>query len=464
MKYGSLLKLILFGFICAFIVTSCVKDGAMGPAGEDGKDGIDGIDGKDGTNGKDGSDGKDGVDGDLTCLSCHTALNMDAKETQYAKSDKGARSARSGKYCARCHSTEGFQEIVTMGSFFVTNEMLNGTKISCAACHKHAAFDFGDDPASKIFRTTAPVYLNYQNYNLTTNAYVKTKATDYGEANNLCANCHQIRGTTVATYTDPNNPVKPVTAGVKFTQQAYFPIANGSGISESTPVKYRAATNFSIHEGANQPDYLISKGGYEYTGKVYTRITTHSSYKCIDCHFNALDAAETTGGHTMKVNLSDPNCTTCHDLTTKIPETFASITAKLIELGDLLAERKVFKKTASTSSSALNGYTYSAQPSHDFYGTLLPTVSDTTAYALTLTSKNAPSASTGLLVYNSEVTWAVDKDFANRIGREWTYGELGAAFNFTYVNSVATTENKGIHNPRYAMDLLQTSIDYLKAN
>lgn len=454
MTYKSFLKIILFGFVCLFIATSCVKEGPIGPAG---------VDGKDGTN---GTDGKDGVDGDVTCLICHTSANMEAKEAQYEMSDKGERTARTGKYCAKCHSTEGFQETVTMGTFWVNNEMLNGTKIGCAACHKHLAFDFGTDPVSKIYRTTAPVYLNYENYNLTTNAYVKTKATNYKGSNNLCANCHQVRGTTVATYTDPNNPVKPVTTGVKFTQQAYFPIANVAGsIAESNPVKFRAATNFSIHEGANQPDYLISRGGYEYTGKTYTRNTKHSTSECTECHFNALDATGATGGHTMKVNLKDPGCTSCHDLTTKIPQTLATINSKLIELGDLLAARKVFKKTASTSASALNGFTYSAQPSHDFYGTLLPTEASAPAtYALTLTSKNAPSPTTGLLVYNSEVTWAADTDFANRIGREWKYGELGAAFNFTYVNTVATPANRGIHNPIYALELLQTSIDYLKAN
>jgi hypothetical protein len=68
------------------------------------------------------------------------------------------------------------------------------------------------------------------------------------------------------------------------------------------------------------------------------------------------------------------------------------------------------------------------------------------------------------LVYNNVVTWATDTDFANRIGREWKYGELGAAFNFAYVNTVVTIANKGIHNPIYALELLQTSIDYLKAN
>ena len=53
MKYNSLLKLVLFGFICAFMATSCVKEGPMGPAGADGSD---------------GSDGAAGVDGKISCL------------------------------------------------------------------------------------------------------------------------------------------------------------------------------------------------------------------------------------------------------------------------------------------------------------------------------------------------------------------------------------------------------------
>jgi nitrate/TMAO reductase-like tetraheme cytochrome c subunit len=434
-------------FILTCIVQSCVKEGPMGLTGDAGADGKNGVNGK---------------DANSSCLNCHQVSFMASKEAQYELSDKGGRTARSGKYCARCHSTEGFQEITTMGTFFVTNEMLNGTKITCAACHKHSGFDFGTDTISKILRTTAPVYLSYENYNVATNAYLATKATDFGPANNLCANCHQVRGTTVATYTDPANPVTPVTTPVKFTQHAYFPIANVTGsITQNTLVKFRFGTNFSIHEGANQPEYLMSKGGYEYAGKTYTRKTAHSADKCTNCHFNAFDgiSAVKTGGHTMKVNLKDPKCVACHDLTAKIPATLVTISAKLTELGDLLAARKVFKKTTNSSGVV----SYSAQPSHDFYGTLLPTKASAPAtYALTLTNKNLPSTTTGLLVYNSEVGWTADTDFANRIGREWTYGELGAAYNYTYVNTVATAANKGIHNTIYALELLQSSIDYLK--
>ena len=165
----------------------------------------------------------------------------------------------------------------------------------------------------------------------------------------------------------------------------------------------------------------------------------------------------------MAVNLKDPKCVACHDLTTKIPATLATINAKLAELGDLLVAKKLYYKSVSTSSSAINGFRYFVQPSHDFFGTLLPTTASApTTYALSLSSRNYVSTTTGLLVYNSEVNWSVDNDYANRIGREWTYGELGAAFNFTYVSTTASAANRGVHNPTYALELLQSSIDYLK--
>jgi hypothetical protein len=441
----NLIKLLSLLTFTGFILTSC--EGPMGMAGADGLNGL------------------DGKDANSSCIKCHTAANWSAKEAQYESSDKGERTARSGKYCAMCHSTEGFKEVVSMGTFNTTNEMLNGTKIGCAACHKHSNFDFSGDTASQVLRTVAPVYTNWNNFNMTTFAYARTNASDYKNTNNLCANCHQYRGTRSPLYSDLTpNIIPPATvsvpvANVKFTEVPYFPIVNTTS-NEQTLVKFRTGTNFSLHEGANQADYLISKNGYEYTGKTYTRTTTHSKSTCIDCHFNQYNATANTGGHTMRVNLTDPKCVTCHNIASRRTTTIAAIEAKLTTLGDLLAARKVFKKTTNSSGVV----SYSALPTHDFYGTLLPTTSSTTKFALTLTTANAPSLTTGLLVYNSNVTWANDTDFANRKGREWKYGELGAAWNFTYVNTVATTANKAVHNPVYAMELLQTSIDWLNAN
>ena len=437
----NLIRLLLLLTVVIFITTSC--EGPMGPAGKDANE---------------------------SCVMCHNATKMDAIQAQYDLSDKGTRSARTGKYCARCHSTEGFKEITTMGTFVVSNEMLNGTKITCEACHKHSNFDFATSPdtVSEILRTLAPVYTNLNNYNYTTQAYARTNSSDYPGLNNLCSNCHQYRGLTSPLYSDPTPPVgpptAPVSANVKYTDLPYFPIANVNS-NELTTVKYRAGTGFGIHEGANQGDYLQGKNGYEYTGKTYTRTWKHSSASCTDCHFNTFDPVTGTGGHTMKVNKNDPTCVACHngtnDIPTKRAATLAAIQGKLTELGDLLAARKVFKKTTSGTT-----VTYAAQFSHDFYGNLLPNpnLAPTTKYALTLTTANVPSPTTGLLTYNKNVAWAVDTDIANRIGREWKYGELGAAWNFTYVNTTSDPANIAVHNPTYALQLLQTSIDWLKAN
>jgi hypothetical protein len=137
------------------------------------------------------------------------------------------------------------------------------------------------------------------------------------------------------------------------------------------------------------------------------------------------------------------------------------IDAKLVELGDLLAARKVFKKTTSGTGTV----SYSALPSHDYYGTLFPTTSSTTLFGISLTNYNTTSPTTGLVVYASTVKLGKDTDYANRIGREWKYGELGAAYNYGYIRSESPSgTNRGVHNPVYALQLLQKSIDWLKAN
>ncbi len=61
------MKLFTYGLIFfSLAITSCSKDGAVGPAGTagtNGTNGIDGTDGTNGTNGENGTDGEDGTDG-----------------------------------------------------------------------------------------------------------------------------------------------------------------------------------------------------------------------------------------------------------------------------------------------------------------------------------------------------------------------------------------------------------------
>ena len=405
----NLTRLLLVLFAAGLLFTAC--EGPMGPAGKDANE---------------------------VCLTCHNTPNQDAKLAEYhlSKHYFGTSSARNTKYCARCHTSEGFQEITGNGKFVVASEIPMGTRISCTTCHKHRAFDFADDTATFVLRTTTPIALNYNN-NATT--------TDFGLINNLCVTCHQIRGATAVNYTDGTGAVKT------FNQLPFFPLNNSK---ESTTVKYQVGQSFAVHDG-NQSNLFAGINAYEYVGKNYTRIWKHSANACTDCHMNEYNADTQTGGHSLIVNKDA--CTTCHQGVDKLTPIQTSIDAKRIELAELLATRKVFKK--STNSSGV--VSYAAEPSNDFYGVLFPNTQSPTIFATAFVSANTVGPTSGILVYANTITLAADNDYANRIGREWKYGELGAAYNYGYITSELSL---GVHNPTYAMQVLQNSIDWLKAN
>jgi hypothetical protein len=427
MKLQRFFKLSIFALALMSFGSACIKEGPPG---------------KDGTNGTNGATGAAGKDANSTCLTCHSTANMTAKDEQYklSKHFYGTTSARNGKYCARCHTNEGFKEITSQDKFFVSNDIPNATRISCETCHSHTTFEFGTDNGPLILTTTDPIYLNYFN---------NAKTQDFGKVNNLCCTCHQIRGVTSVNYTDANGKVQT------FNQLPYFPL---DASKQNTTVKYTVGTNFSVHDG-NQSNLFAGINGYEFSGKTYTRIWKHSTNDCTDCHMNTWDATTKTGGHSLIVNKAA--CTTCHGGADKLTPIQTEIDGLRVQLGEELVKKKLFKK--STNSSGV--VSYSAVPSHDFYGTLFPTTQSTTLFATALVAANTinpgptPSAN-GIVVYANNITMAVDTDWANRIGREWKYGELGAAYNYGYINSELS---KGLHNPTYARQILQTSIDFLKS-
>src|SRR5665647_398173 len=420
MKIQKFFKLSIFAVALMAFGAACIKEG---PPGETGAAGTNGTNGK---------------DANSTCISCHTTAYMKAKQDQYelSKHFLGTTStSRFTKYCARCHTNEGFQEITSQKRFFVNNDIPNATRITCETCHKMSSFEFGTDNGPLILTTTDPVYLNYYN---------NLKAQDFGKVNNLCSTCHQIRGVTSVNYTDANGKVQT------FNQLPYFPL---DVTKQNTTIKYTVGTNFSVHDG-NQSNLFAGINGYEYSGKTYTKTWQHSGNDCTDCHMNEYDATTKTGGHSLIVNKA--KCTACHGSDNLTPIQ-TEIDGLRIQLGEELVKKKLFKKSVNSSGVA----SYSAEPSHDFYGTLFPTTQTTTLFATALVAANTvnpgptPSAN-DLLVYANNVTMAVDTDWANRIGREWKYGELGAAYNYGYINSELS---KGVHNPTYARQILQNSID-----
>jgi hypothetical protein len=98
---------------------------------------------------------------------------------------------------------------------------------------------------------------------------------------------------------------------------------------------------------------------------------------------------------------------------------------------------------------------------HDFNGKLYPTTQTAGDLFATSSSMNTVSPTTGLVIYGNILKYAKDADYTNRIGRVWKWGELGAAYNYAYINSELS---KGVHNPTYALQVLQNSIDWVTAN
>ena len=410
--------------------TSCAKDGAQGPAGANG------------TNGLNGADGTNGKDANSSCLVCHTTQNFATKlaEYKFSKHFYGTSSARNTKFCARCHTSEGFEQIVLNGQYIVANDMPTANRVNCETCHAHSGFNFTGDTVSMILRTITPVYLNY-NKNLV--------ATDFGSINNLCVTCHQIRGATALVYSDTT--LVPKVLNKAFTQLPYFPFTNASDLDT---VQYLVGRSFAVHDG-NQSNLFAGINGYEYKGKTYTRTWKHSGNACTDCHMNTFNAADSTGGHSLRVN--EAECTACHG-SDKFSPIRAAITAKLSDLGELLTTKKIFKKTVNSTTGAIS---YAAEATHDFNGKLYKTTQVAGDLFATSSSMNTVSPTTGLVIYGNILKYAKDADYTFRIGRAWKWGELGAAYNYAYINSELSL---GVHNPTYALQLLQNSIDWINAN
>jgi len=302
MKYNSFLKLILFGFMCAIIATSCVKEGPMGPEGAAGKDGV------------------DGVDANETCKMCHNPTKVDLVTTQFEfakhKWGEAAFEEVGSVGCAPCHESEGFKYVVQNnipstftipagGTKYVNNYMTTAEsaygEIVCNTCHSsiHATYASTDLPA---LTTTAAVPMTMWGGSKTINI-----AAD-GGISNLCIKCHQPR------------PLTDLQTG---NVQDYVAIAaNPGGIAydannnTATTNIIRPSYRMGIHYGSVGAIYA-GVGGVEFAGSMaYTSSAHPSVASCKDCHMGATASSMvgSAGGHTFKAegNLTTCNVTGCH--------------------------------------------------------------------------------------------------------------------------------------------------------
>lgn len=173
--------------VSSFMFIQCTSDPIAGPAGANGTNGING------TNGVDGVDSSAAV-----CISCHSNADRDPIHAAYETSNHfnvtvmynaqtlpeyGNRTA-----CARCHTSQGFQEFVDTG--IVSEPFAVPQAITCTTCHNvHRSFDFVNDGNDFALRTIDPIQL------ITDPTYtvdLKNVSNPLGTSN-TCINCHQPR-------------------------------------------------------------------------------------------------------------------------------------------------------------------------------------------------------------------------------------------------------------------------------
>jgi hypothetical protein len=303
MKYNSFLKIILFGFVCAFIATSCVKEGPLGPEGAAGKD------------------GKDGKDANQTCIICHAPGSVDriSVEFQYSKHEEGeAAIEEAGNVgCTPCHAQEAFIYVVEnkTPSTFVYNETTKrydnkyaatpGTaygRLLCATCHSsiHKTYASSDLPA---LTTTAAVPLTMWGGAKTVNL------TADGGSSNLCVKCHQPRPQTNLQ----NGNVQDYVSVAANPKTLAFDAENPSATTNIVRPSYR----MHIHYGSVGAIYA-GVGGVEFAGSMQYTSSAHPAVaSCKDCHMGPMYGTSTagaSGGHTFKAkgNLTTCNAAGCH--------------------------------------------------------------------------------------------------------------------------------------------------------
>ncbi len=283
-----------------------------GPAGVDGVDGVDGADGMDGADGAvgpagaDGTDGTDGVDGNMSCLTCHTQANMDMIKGEFAVSGHAAAGAlgyAGGRgSCSRCHSAEGFAGYL-LG--YPGEDLTQKSALSCESCHgNHESLE---DGISAPMATMAAINLIVD----------ETTSADFGNASNLCANCHNSRRN-----------------GDYYTSVDSLDL-DGDGVNDfeiHADSVWISSTHAGPHYSA-QVNTIIGLGGYGATAT-----TAHESVGCVSCHMG--DATLTQGGHTFDPNLA--NCTVaCHsavaaDFANWVSGKQDAVSARMAAIGDAL--------------------------------------------------------------------------------------------------------------------------------
>jgi formate-dependent nitrite reductase cytochrome c552 subunit len=244
---------------------------------------IDGVDGVDGIDGVDGADGTDGLDTSAAaCIECHSDTHREGIYLAYfdAKHSSGSSWARgTSESCAACHNNEGFIDYIETGAV-ATGGYNISNPITCTGCHNdHRSFDFENDGNDMAVRTLDAVDFRVFAEDDNLDDYV----LDYGNASNLCANCHQPR--------------------------------RGTPTSTDYPGKYmNTSTHWGPHHGPQTALLEGLLGAYttftlvEAIPAVQQAAHRTDTGACIDCHMGG--TSDGSYGHSW--NPAGTNCASCH--------------------------------------------------------------------------------------------------------------------------------------------------------
>ena len=370
MKKVKLLSYLVI-LISGFMFLQCTSDKIIYSSGFDGADGVDGVDGVDGIDG-----------GAAECIACHSNTHRDDIYASFELSGHALNGHTGGYYgsredCARCHSNEGYIDLMETGSvraggyyssgpaeyliddngtpddetddFFVldddpdsptfglpiiTNETFqNATKINCSTCHgSHRSFDFENDGNDLALR---------QGFMPTTMLIDPSITIDMG-LSNTCVNCHQPRD----SYAVPG----PVDDYVN------------------------TSSRFGPHHGP-QSTMVFGLLGAEIAGSVAypsAGISQHAEVSCIGCHMG-----ETTDGGDGVHSFwpTDNTCAECHSTSIEnlvvggFDDDMATLKADLVALGVIAANDRPIPGTypANVAQALWNYRTLLEDKSHGIH-------------------------------------------------------------------------------------------------
>lgn len=349
----------------------------------------------------------------IVCADCH---NPDIDTTFYVWAIKwqweaaghvtgGTFADRNNAPCSGCHTTEGFIQRAKAGFPAQATGSAWGSVVtsqsnpSPVGCFAcHSPHSNGDFRR----RTTVPVQL------WSPMDGISDPTVDLGTGN-ICLNCHQPRGT---SFSPKMKTTQGATDTLRITSSRWYP-----------------------HYGVQGHMFLGvgSGGGFEFPGKTYansphTSQSTITQQGCPTCHMAEPDDLG-NGGHSNVIGYGTPTeynvngCTQsgCH--------------------GSMDVDTYVGGSSSLTGGMGVHTYV------HDYLDTLA-----------TLLQAKGIIGSNGLVQGNNGTSNASSSNPRTFVGQAGLL-QAGALYNFYFVEHDAS---HGIHNSRYALQLLNDSIEEMR--